>query len=119
MTHTAPALHLRTAPRHFAWLLWLALLLPIGQMAAMCHALSHVNDEATRQSERNKGVPDSACDLCLIAAAIGSGGLRGAPPPLADVTARHEMPLAAFDGTWLPSPARAYLSRAPPFSVPL
>lgn len=118
MTLAAPALRSRTAPRHFAWLLWLALLLPIAQMAAMGHTVLHVGDETSRQTERDQGLPESACHLCLIAAAIGSGGLRGAPPPLPDLTARHEVPRAALGGAWLPLPARAYLSRAPPFSVP-
>ncbi|WP_018987774.1 hypothetical protein [Aromatoleum toluclasticum] len=106
------------APRHLAWLLWLALLLPIGQLAAMCHAVTHVSEETSRQAGREKGLPDKACDLCLIAAALGGGGLRGVPPPPPDLTARHEVPQAALDGTWLPLHARAYLSRAPPFLVP-
>jgi len=31
--------------RHFAWLLWLALLVPVAQGAAAMHALSHAPDE--------------------------------------------------------------------------
>ncbi|BAL26330.1 hypothetical protein [Azoarcus sp. KH32C] len=118
MSVAAPASPYRTAPRHFAWLLWLALLLPIGQMAAIFHAVSHLDRQTALQVEDGGGLPDTPCDLCLIAAAIGSGGLRGAPPTLPDLTASHEVPQAAFDSDWLPSPARAYLSRAPPFFVP-
>ncbi|AYH45601.1 hypothetical protein [Azoarcus sp. DN11] len=112
-----PASLRRNAPRHFAWLLWLALLLPVGQLAAMCHAVSHTGGEWTRQAGRDKGLPEAACDLCLISAAIGAGGLRGASPPLPELTARQEIPQTALDTARPPSPARAYLSRAPPFSV--
>ncbi|NMG43888.1 hypothetical protein GPA22_09100 [Aromatoleum toluvorans] len=118
MFATAPASRSRIAPRHFAWLLWLALLLPVGQLAAMAHAVTHSGGEATRQAERDKGLPETACDLCLISVAIGAGGLRGAPPSLPDPAVRDEIPQAALDSARLPLAARAYLSRAPPFSVP-
>ena len=33
----------RTLPRHFAWLLWLAMLLPLAQTVAACHLYSHTS----------------------------------------------------------------------------
>lgn len=107
-----------SAPRHFVWLLWLALLLPVGQLAAMCHALSHTGQITSRQVERDTGLPDAPCDLCIIAGSLSGGGLRGEPPPSPHLAARHQAPPAAADGAWLPSFPQPYLSRAPPFSVP-
>lgn len=98
------------------WLLWLALLLPVGQVAAAWHALSHTGLETSSEPDGDKGLHPTHCDLCLTAAEIGGGGLAGAPPSLPHVAARHELPQAAVHGVWLAPPARAYRSRAPPFA---
>src|SRR6185369_5026454 len=97
--------------RHFAWLLWLALLLPVAQAAAACHALSHA---ATASDERDNKqlLHEGHCDLCLIGAALGGGALTGAAPASPHPAVRHEAPPAAAVACPVSSPVRAYLSRA-------
>ena len=96
--------------RHFAWLLWLALLLPVAQAAATWHALSHIGRDASSEVDGKLARHVSHCDLCLTAAAVTGGALPGTPPSVPHPAARHQAPLAL--------PALAYLSRAPPLFRP-
>lgn len=107
----------RTVPQcRLVWLLWLALLLPIAQVTATWHALSHTG-VATVDAAGGKQAPHTAhCDLCLSAAAVSGGALAGEPAPLPHPAAHHAAPQAASSGVWLASPTRAYRSRAPPFA---
>ena len=106
----------RTAlPRHPAWLLWLALLLPLAQSAAAWHALSHPVLEASADADGKRALHSAHCDLCLSAATLGGGALPGDPPCFAPLSlARHEPPQPALSGVRLAFVAPAYLSRAPP-----
>ncbi len=102
--------------RHFVWLLWLALLLPVAQGAATWHAFSHVGADATGQVDGKQALHPTHCDLCLIATAIGSGALPGEAPSLPQALARHALPQAAVGAVWLPLLLTAYRSRAPPLA---
>jgi hypothetical protein len=104
--HSAP-------PRRLAWLLWLALLLPLAQSAVAWHAVSHSATDASAHDGKQvlHAVP---CDLCLAAAALGGGALPTAPQGLVHPAAPHRPPHAAPACPWLPPPVRAYHSRAPP-----
>jgi hypothetical protein len=105
-------------PRRFAWLLWLGLLLPAAQVASACHVLSHTADIVAGHID-GKQVPHAGhCDLCLAAAAIAGGAALSAPLVFAPAVLGHALPKQAFDNVWLAPPARAYLSRAPPFASP-
>lgn len=115
---------LRPASAHrLTWLLWLALLLPVAQAAAAWHAVSHTAvGSASGLGERPSGDNKQAlhpvhCDLCLTAAALGGGALPSAPQWLVHPAARHQAPQATPGSPWLPPPARAYHSRAPPFAL--
>ena len=112
----------RALPRHLAWLLWLALLLPIAQVGASWHALSHATVELS-----NAGSPTSSdddrrashathCDLCLTAAAVTGGAPLADAPPIALLVARFERVTAAAAPSWFAPAPRAYRSRAPPFA---
>ncbi len=108
------ALRLRsTLRRHFAWLLWLALLFPVAQAAAGAHAISHARQEACRAGI-DACANQSACELCLLAAAIAAGAPACDPPAVALPELGHERPatvdVAAPDGKFDPG----YRSRAPP-----
>ena len=109
----------------FAWVLWLALLLPLAQASAAWHAVTHVGaalGDAERDVERDadiaaKHAPHLAhCDLCLTAAGIGGAAFAGAPTPTPHPALRHQAPQRAFAGVWAASAPRAYRSRAPPLS---
>jgi hypothetical protein len=104
--------------RRFVWLLWLGLLLPMAQVAAACHALSHTSDIVNGQAEGKQAPHASHCDLCLSAAAIAGGAPPGATPVFAQPALGHAPPGQAFADVWLAQPVRAYLSRAPPHASP-
>ena len=102
--------------RHFVWLLWLALLLPTAQAAASWHALSHAMLDARGAGDAKHAPQLHHCDLCLTAATISGGAPAGEPPSLKPVALRHELPRLTLIPLWVASPARPYLSRAPPLA---
>ncbi|MBL0090530.1 MAG: hypothetical protein IPP87_25935 [Ideonella sp.] len=106
------------ARRHSAWLLWLALLIPVAQAAVQAHVLSH-GVAALQGVAADDGLPapDTAhCDLCLSASALGAGALAGPPPTLQHAAAQHAAPYFAPHLAWTAPRAWAYRSRAPPVS---
>jgi hypothetical protein len=100
--------------RRFAWLLWLGLLLPMAQVAAAVHVLSHARGAISGEADDKSAPHASHCDLCLTAAAIAGGAAIGEPPAFTPPAVRHEVPPAFAVEVWLALPVRAYLSRAPP-----
>jgi hypothetical protein len=97
-----PPRHLSVRCRRFAWLLALALWLPVAQWVAATHFLQHLHTSAGDEREQPAQLPAS-CETHLIAAAISGG----APPP-------HALPqVAVADGVATP-PYLPYRSRAPP-----
>jgi hypothetical protein len=102
-------------PRHVAWLLWLALLLPFAQAAANWHGLSHVRVDASAADPDGKQTLHAAhCDLCLVAAAVTGGAPASDTPTIVLRAAVHEAPMRAHHGLVSAAPTLAYLSRAPP-----
>jgi hypothetical protein len=104
-----------------AWLplLLLLLLLPMAQLAAAWHGLSHGGRVAQvgGQSVPAPGDPLSragGCDLCLTAAGLHGGALPGVAVAPIRLGARHEAPRAA-PAAGRPVPlVPAYRSHAPP-----
>ena len=99
-----------------AWLLALVLLLPIAQTFATLHVLSHVQSEEVNPADAPYDVSQKVCDLCLTVAAITGGA-----PPVKSVDYPHvAVPGTAtwtnFPQLWFAFSARAYESRAPPFT---
>ena len=105
------------SPRRFAWLLWFGLLLPVAQVGAAWHALSHDRAEISRDAGDKQAPAQTHCDLCLMAAAIGGGALIADLPVLTPPAIRHERPQAANVDAWVALTSRAYRSRAPPFAT--
>src|SRR5262245_39195506 len=102
--------------RRFAWLLWLALLLPIAQATAAGHALSHLGTPAgSSELDGKKALTQHAdCALCAIAAAMGASAPPSTPPTWPQLAARHENAQGLLV-SFAPGPSvRAYHSRAPP-----
>lgn len=107
----------RHARRHsITWLFCLALLLPMAQLAAQWHGLSHrlVDAGTGTQAEHKLGLLPGHCDLCFSAASLGSGALSSVVLPVQGPAVRHALPLLTRASVWLAAPARAYRSRAPP-----
>ena len=100
-----------------AWLVALALLLPIAQFAAVWHGYTHVVPQSS-PDDAHRSLPDLAhCDLCLTVASLDNSGppliataLRLAPP------SSNAAPAAIVPGVASAPALLAYLSRAPPFT---
>ena len=111
-----------TTPRHLAWLLWLALLLPLAQTAASSHVYSHTasDDTTSRAAADAHGKHASGilhCDLSLAGTLLHGGALPGVPPGLDLHHPNQAAPDAAFDSLCEAAPALAYQGRAPPFAL--
>ena len=101
--------------RHMAWLLWLALLLPLAQTAANWHILSHANSEPANALDDQQAVHQAHCELCLSAAALIGGAPLAPLPNLFHPRAMAAVLAADVRGVASMPAARAYESRAPPF----
>ncbi len=99
--------------RRFAWLLWLALLMPLAQAAAAWHVVAHESARAGSDDGKH-GPAHSQCELCLAAAALGSGAPPGKAAALPCPACVQEMPSADSGAAALAPAASAYRSRAPP-----
>ena len=101
-------------PHARAWALWLALLLPLAQLAAGGHGLAHSLADGANPAKQAAHL--AQCDLCLAGAAIGSGAAPAviAAPSLPAL--RHAAPLPLAGSTWSAPAPRAYRSRAPPLA---
>lgn len=107
----------RLAAPRLAWVLWLALLLPLAQAAANWHAQSHWDTERSGPTQGKDALAGTHCGVCLSAAAVTGGGAASTPLVVAHAAPRQ--PTAQWpDGPrWSAPLSRAYQSRAPPFSL--
>jgi hypothetical protein len=97
--------------RCLAWLVWLGLLLPVAQVGAAVHALSHARPDDSLVAKLPQG---GHCDLCLLGAAVGGAAPPAQLAPLPPVATRHDIAPADFADVWSGVPAQPYRSRAPP-----
>ena len=120
------AMHaLRSRPgfqRYFMWLLCLAFLLPIAQVAAAWHGLSHTGVEARvdtqEAADAKRSLPHPIhCDLCLTASAVSGGAPPSASQAFALLVGRQRAPQTVFADVVVAPPALAYRSRAPPSAL--
>lgn len=98
-----------------AWVLWLALALPLMQAAAFGHALGHLAGHGAESTR--KATPPGACESCLAGAALGS-----AAPATAQALPPPGLPQAGPPAAWRArttsaAPRWHYRSRAPPASA--
>lgn len=101
------------APR-LAWVLWLAMLLPLAQLAANWHAQSHWDTERTSSSKDM--LATAHCGICLSAAAVTGGGATSTPLAIAHPAPRQPAVPFAEGPRWSAPLLRAYESRAPPLT---
>lgn len=105
-TPQAPRTH-----RRLAWLLALALLLPLAQALAWTHAISH---HATRGDGGSASSLNGPCVTCLSAVPLHAGALPSAPPVLAEPPLQQSLPPLKREVTQPAETPLAYRSRAPP-----
>lgn len=104
--------------RHLAWALCFAWLLPLAQLAATWHELSHVDLGAPASSDTHKqALHLTHCDLCLSAAAVAGGAPLATRVPLVLAATRDALPQRAVETAPGAAPLRAYRSRAPPLAL--
>ncbi len=90
--------------RRLLWSLLLALILPLAQVAAAAHEVSHL-----------KAPPTSIqCDHCALAAAVSGGAAPSAPPAFMASDAPDTTPPALVAAVRAGEPFTAFSSRAPP-----
>ncbi len=104
----------RFATRRFAWLLWLGLLLPVAQLAAAAHALSHARPASTSDESHPQAPHLVHCDLCLTAAAIGGAAPAAAVATFVAPTWPSSLPAGFVAAPRSVATVLAYRSRAPP-----
>jgi hypothetical protein len=86
----------------------------LSQQLGIVHAISHLSSDVHTSASQKKQLPaELQCAQCLAFAAIGSG-LTSAASPLALPNAVTDAHVAAARIVELPSPSRAFDSRAPP-----
>ena len=96
----------------WAWLLCLAFVLPLAQLTAASHELSHLGTSESSAPQKGSAHTD-ACALCVATAAVGSA----APGSAANVAllAPASAPLRAQAELGIRVPGwRYFASRAPP-----
>jgi hypothetical protein len=104
----------RFATRRFAWLLWLGLLLPVAQLAAATHALSHARLASSRDDPHPQAPHVVHCDLCLIAASVGGAAPAAAGATFIAPTLPSSLPEGVIAAPRAAVTVLAYRSRAPP-----
>ncbi len=105
-----------------AWLLWLALLLPLAQTAASVHIYSHTASDPTSSKAAADAHGKHAsgiahCDLSLAGTLLHGGALPGLLPGLDLHHLQQAAPQAAFDSLWEAAPTLGYQGRAPPIAL--
>lgn len=104
----------RARPHRLAWLLALALWLPVAQWAAATHALLHLHASVSDERDPPAHLPQS-CDTCVVAAVIGGGApLPATAPALPAMPPCHAQPLPPAEAGVRDPLLLAYRSRAPP-----
>lgn len=97
-----------------SWLVALALLVPLAQSLAAWHAQSHFRADSAQRGNDQPGVAHDHCDLCLLAADLGTGG---PPAAILEVAADEASSAPPTTRPWREPKARPpafYSSRAPP-----
>jgi hypothetical protein len=90
--------------RRLFWSLLFALILPLAQVAAAAHEVTHL-----------KSPPLSIqCDHCELAAAVSGGAAPSAPLAIMAAAAPNETPQAPAVTSHIAEPFTAFASRAPP-----
>ncbi|MEO8280549.1 MAG: hypothetical protein ABI564_12715 [Ideonella sp.] len=108
----------RSSIRHgIAWLLWLALLVPLAQSTALVHGFSHVRSESGDHRQSDQAPKANHCDLCLASAALAGGALPAHEAKQCDESGHDSVDPAGATSVCQRFPNLGYWGRAPPFSL--
>lgn len=112
-----PVLFRPSSRPRFAWLLWLALLLPMAQAAAGWHQVSHARADIESNPDDPRLAHLQACDLCLTIAGVTAAAPGAEPAGFARLPLAHAVPVGLPAGVAFVAPIPAYLPRAPPIAL--
>ena len=104
----------KTIQGRVTWLLWLALLLPLAQVASTWHQLSHLAPAAAALDEGLPSPHTAHCELCFAASAVDAGAWWTPPLSMAGSAAQYARPLILAALATTATLLLAYRSRAPP-----
>jgi hypothetical protein len=102
------------ARRHF-WILLFALLLPLAQVAAAAHEVSHAGPALETGSK--SGLHGGHCEICALAAQLGGGAAASTPAKVLDFELHQTTPAWHFASRPCVGLIVAFHSRAPPISL--
>jgi hypothetical protein len=97
--------------RRFAYILWFAAALLVGQQAAALHALGHATEQLSQKHD-GKRAP-ATCDQCFACAEL-SGAVGASAPQVPAITAGASHRFPSCDGGASTPSRLAFRSRAPP-----
>ena len=100
----------------FAWLLWLAVLLPVAQFTAVWHGYSHSAALEAPPGEERQAPHVVHCDLCLTAAGLGGNVPHSGGPGVQGAMTSVAPAAVHVASVWAAPTRLAYLSRAPPLT---
>ena len=101
--------------QRLGWLLGLALLLPVAQLATAAHAAVH-GAETSRPADAKAHLQH--CPLCTAAAVLAGDALPGTPAHLALADADRFAPAARPVVAWVATTRGLPANRGPPLLLP-
>lgn len=104
--------------QRLARMLALTLLLPLAQVVATAHTITHHGAPQPQRGDAGAlGLLDAPCALCLSAAPLHAGALPSAGTPAPAPPAPQSAPIAAAPIDHPLACSLAYRSRAPPVAL--
>ena|SRR5437899_2212366 len=101
--------------RRLLWTFLLALLLPLAQLAAAAHEISHVQPQL--QADSKSALHGEHCGICALAAHIGGGAAATSPLEFVQDELHHGAPIWFVSSRPSMGAFFGYLSRGPPNSL--
>jgi hypothetical protein len=104
----------KSSHSHFAWLLCLALMLPLAQVTATAHLLMHVHMSGSVSTDAKPVLSADHCNLCLSSQTVMSGAPLVQAVGATVIVARFALPRPNSTSFEKLGATRPYQSRAPP-----
>jgi hypothetical protein len=104
----------KSSHNHFAWLLCLALTLPLAQVTATAHTLMHMHLTGPVSTDAKPALSADHCNLCLSSQTVMGGAPLVQGPGSTVIVTRSAPPVPNSTSFEKPRATRPYQSRAPP-----
>jgi hypothetical protein len=104
----------KSSQSHYAWLLCLALMLPLAQVTATVHSLMHVQLSGSVSTDAKPALSADHCNLCLSSQTVMGGAPLVQAVGSTVIVTRFALPPPNSTSFEKPRATRPYQSRAPP-----